>query len=87
MSNLELKKHSELIVALTEIRKMAMEHPAFYEAAFKERDIDALCEEGGDMCDWTMVAILSDDALRNNRIPNSEQSESAGAGSNANRNV
>ena len=55
-----------LVGALTEIRKMAMEHPAFYKEAFDSRDIDALCDEGGDVCDWTMIAILADDALRPN---------------------
>ena len=53
-----------LVGALTEIRKMAMEHPAFYEQAYKDQDIDALVEEGGDVCDWTMIAIIADDALR-----------------------
>ncbi len=49
--------------ALTEIGKMAKDHPAFYRAAFDDRDIDALVNEGGDTCDWTMIAILADDAL------------------------
>lgn len=61
-----LTHYPQIVEALTEIRKMAMEHPAFYEDAFKERNIDALVEEGGDVCDWTMIAILADDALRPN---------------------
>ena len=56
---------SELVSALVEIRKMAMEHPCFDLDCFKRRDIDGLCDQGGDICDWTMVAIHADDALRN----------------------
>ena len=26
-------------------------------------DFDALCEEGGGICDWTMIAIHADDGL------------------------
>lgn len=52
--------------ALTEIRKMAQDHPAFFVDAFTERDIDALVKEGGDVCDWTMIAIIADDALNQN---------------------
>lgn len=49
--------------ALSEILKMAKEHPAFDEVAFDARDIKALCNVGGDVCDWTMIAIIADDAL------------------------
>ncbi len=55
-----------LVSALNEIRKMAMEHPCFDADCFERRDIDGLCDQGGDICDWTMVAILADDALRAN---------------------
>jgi hypothetical protein len=54
----------ELVSALEEIRKMAMEHPCFDADCFDRRDIDGLCNQGGDICDWTMVAIHADDALR-----------------------
>ena len=57
---------SELVRALEEIRKMAMEHPCFDADCFERRDIDGLCDQGGDICDWTMVAIHADDALRPN---------------------
>lgn len=30
----------------------------------KARDIQGLCDEGGEVCDWTMIAILADDALK-----------------------
>ena len=50
--------------ALIEIRKMAMEHPAFAEEAFRNRDIESLENEGGDIFDWTIVAIIADDALK-----------------------
>ena len=50
--------------ALEEIRRMAMDHPSFWQEAFDSRDMDALIEEGGDICDWTTIAILADDALK-----------------------
>jgi hypothetical protein len=53
-----------MVSALEEIRKMAMEHPCFDADCFERRDIDGLCEQGGDICDWTMVAIHADDGLR-----------------------
>ena len=59
----EKTKLDAAIEALAEIRRMAMEHPAFSLDAFEQRDIDALCEEGGDVCDWTMIAIHADDGL------------------------
>ena len=59
------QQNHALIDALTEIRRMAMEHPAFDADCFDRRDIDGLCNQGGDICDWTMVAIHADDALRN----------------------
>jgi hypothetical protein len=57
-------KTEVMAAALEEIRKMAMEHPCFDADCFKRRDIDGLCNQGGDICDWTMVAIHADDALR-----------------------
>lgn len=50
--------------ALIEIRKMAMDHPCFDLEAFESRDYDSLSKVGGDIFDWTMVAIKADDALR-----------------------
>ncbi len=50
--------------ALETIRKMAMEHHCFDADCFERRDVDALVAKGGDICDWTMVAIHADDALR-----------------------
>ena len=55
---------SKLKDALVEIRRMAMDHPCFWQEAFDERDTDVLIEEGGDICDWTTIAILADDALK-----------------------
>jgi hypothetical protein len=52
------------IDALKEIRAMAIQHPCFWSEAFDAHDIQALADEGGDVCDWTMVAILADDALK-----------------------
>lgn len=53
--------------ALLEIRQKAMEHPAFDEEAFEKRDIESLEREGGDIFDWTRIAILADDALKGRR--------------------
>ena len=50
--------------ALTEIFKMAQEHPSFDAELFETRDMEGLCEVGGDICDWTMIAILADSALK-----------------------
>ena len=55
---------TEQTSALETIRKMAMEHHCFDVDCFERRDIDALVAKGGDICDWTMVAIHADDALR-----------------------
>lgn len=54
----------QLVGALEEIRRMAMEHPCFDADCFKRRDIEGLCDQGGDICDWTMIAIHADDGLR-----------------------
>ena len=73
-----------LVGALTKIRKKAMEHPAFDEEAYKERNVDALADKGGDICDWTMIAIIADDALWHN-IAGERQPpppETVGVGSN-----
>jgi len=50
--------------ALETIRDMAMDHPCFDGEAFEKRDMDALTEVGGDVCDWTVIAIIADDALK-----------------------
>ena len=55
---------TEQTSALETIRKMAMEHHCFDADCFERRDIDALVAKGGDICDWTMVAIHADAALR-----------------------
>lgn len=58
-----------LVSALEEIRTRAMDHPCFDVDCFQRRDIDALIDQGGDIFDWTIVAILADDALRLNAEP------------------
>ena len=57
-----MKKTTE---AMRAVRRMAMLHPCFDARLFEKRDIDELARIGGDICDWTMVAIIADDALRN----------------------
>lgn len=46
-----------LIESLESALKTAIQHPAFDELAYANYDIDALVKEGGDTCDWTMLAI------------------------------
>ncbi len=53
-----------LLAALTHIRSIAMDHPCFDQEKFEQRDLEGLAEEGGDICDWTMLAIIADDALK-----------------------
>ena len=49
--------------ALREIRRIATEHFRFDPDCFERRDMKGLVEQGGDVCDWTTIAILADDAL------------------------
>lgn len=49
--------------ALREIRRIATEHFRFDQDCFERRDMNALAEQGGDVCDWTTIAILADNAL------------------------
>ena len=53
----------ELKNALQTIFHIVLQHPAFDQDAYETRNIDALAEEGGDVCDWTMIAITAGDAL------------------------
>ncbi len=61
LSNVRL---NDLLDALKRIRSMALEHPCFDLEKFEQRDWDGLTEEGGDVCDWTGLAIIADDALK-----------------------
>jgi len=58
------EKLEPLTAALLDIQCRAKEHPCFDADCFDRRDIDLLCEQGGDICDWTMIAILANDALK-----------------------
>ena len=49
---------------LESIFKRASDHPAFDGELFKNRDYDGMCKVGGDVCDWTLIAIDAEDALR-----------------------
>ena len=64
----ELARLKKLVEAQREslelVRNKAQEHPAFYNDAFNNRDIEELVREGGDICDWTMIAIYADDTLK-----------------------
>jgi len=57
------KPTDKLKNALKTILDMAINHPCFDGEAFETRDIDMLVEIGGDVCDWTMIAITAADAL------------------------
>jgi hypothetical protein len=57
------ERRKAMETALTEIRERAMDHPAFDKVSFDNRDIATIVSEGGDVCDWTMIAILASDAL------------------------
>lgn len=52
--------------ALLQILEMVKDHPCFDAEAFECRDVDGLVKQGGDICAWTMVAIIADDALKEN---------------------
>jgi len=49
--------------AIEEIRKAAIEHPAFDEEIYTSHDIDLAGEEGGNTCDWVCIAWNADVAL------------------------
>lgn len=59
-----MTRQQKLVESLVEIRRRAMDHPLFDETAFAARDLDELAKTGGDICDWTTIAILADDALK-----------------------
>lgn len=59
----EHEQNTILLKALEDIRDQVMQHPLFDEVAFHNRDIEGLAKSGGDVCDWTMIAILEQDAL------------------------
>lgn len=53
----------ELREALDGICEQAQDHPAFLPACFDDRDFDTIEQVGGDSADWTLIAIMADDAL------------------------
>jgi len=58
------EKIKSIISALERIRGFAMNHLDFDEVSFLDRDIDGLAIEGGGIRDWTMIAIMADEALQ-----------------------
>lgn len=56
--------NAKLAEALKSILDTAKNHPAFDGDAFERHDIDSLVQQGGDVCDWTMIAITAADALK-----------------------
>lgn len=59
-----LKQNEVKQKALEDILQRAKDHFCFDAERFQARDIQGLCDEGGEVCDWTMIAILADDALK-----------------------
>ena len=59
-----MTREEQLALGLCDILARAKTHPAFDAEAFESRDVDSLVKQGGDICDWTMIAILADDALQ-----------------------
>lgn len=57
----QLKK---LSAALNHICETAMDHPAFDGEFFEMRDQVGMAEVGGEVADWTGIAIIADDALK-----------------------
>ncbi len=55
---------SNPIEVLKQIREIAMEHPSFDGELFVNRDQEELCNVGGEVADWTGIAILADDAIK-----------------------
>jgi hypothetical protein len=55
---------NEALHAISNIRRRAVEHPAFDRELFDSRDFKALGELGGDTLDWTMTAIEADLAIK-----------------------
>lgn len=58
-----LERQEKMVKSLERIREMAMEHACFDLELFESRNIDELVNVGGDVCDWTMIAIIASDAL------------------------
>lgn len=52
------------IEALVSIRDLAMDHPSFSRYHFDRHDVEGIAKIGGDLCDWTMIAILADDVIK-----------------------
>jgi hypothetical protein len=48
---------------LYDIRKTAMDHPAFDITLYKSEDIAGLADAGGDVADWTVIAIQANKAM------------------------
>ena len=55
--------------ALERILEIAQEHPAFDQELFEKRDMEAICEVGGQVADWTIIAIIAADALKGEEKP------------------
>ena len=53
-----------LLDALDDILARALNHPMFDMELFDAQDLEALYHVGGDTCDWTMIAIIANNAIR-----------------------
>jgi hypothetical protein len=58
-----LKRLNLAAEAFHDILERCQEHPMFNIDLFEARNIDRLCEIGGEECDWTVLAITAANAL------------------------
>ena len=56
-------ENTRLKMVLEGIKQRAMDHAAFDEDAYRSRNIEQLVKKGGDVCDWTMLAIVAHDCI------------------------
>jgi len=59
-----MKTNNKLIELIQSISDRAHEHPCCDHDLLAARDIDGICERGGDVTDWTLTAMEADGALK-----------------------
>lgn len=62
----------ELESALKQIHEVLLEHPNCDQDLYDQTDLAQLAEIGGDVCDWTVMAIIARDALARKHEPENE---------------
>jgi len=56
-------ENTRLKMVLEGIKQRAMDHAAFDEEAYRRRNIEQLIKKGGDVFDWTMIAIVAHEGI------------------------